>query len=739
MKKNNMNRKKFAIALLASVVATALNAQEQEQESNRKVELEIISVTAQKKVENVQDVPIAISVINPEKLQAYTSSGDDIRFLNARVPSVVVESSVGRTYPRFFIRGFGNTDFRANASQPVELVVDEVVQSNPNLKAFPAFDLERIEVLKGPQGTLFGRNTPAGIVKLDTKKPTEDFDAYVKASFGTFNQLNLEGAVGGALVDGTLSGRLSVISQSRNDYIDNGFTGEKDALGGYDDSALRGQLLWTPTSDLRLLFNYHYRDLDGTAAIFYADAIDEGTRGVSDDFNRDEVFQDGENAQELEQSGGSVRVDYDLGSTTFTSITAIEKVELFTRGDIDGGFGCGFCGTENGPGFVPFSVETSGDNDVEQFSQELRLSSNSWDTVNFQAGFFYFDESLVSEELAYDSVFAPGTITENILISQDNKTYGIFGSVTYDISDDFTIIGGARYSSDEKDFSAVGVLPEALGTQDTTDESKISWDLTGRYSLQDDVMIYGRLAKGFRAPSIQGSTGFITTVDSEELISAEVGIKTTLLDDRIRLNGAIYRFEVDGQQLTAVGGNDNQTRLLNADKTVGQGIEVDFEFAASENLVLSLGGSYNHTEIQDEGLGVPHCGVPNCTVLNRILSEGIAGINGNSLPQAPEWIGSFTAKYSIPVASGEFYAFTDWAYKSETNLFLYESIEYTAESALEGGLRLAYRSNSDYEIAIFGRNLTDEEVVTGALDFNNFTAIVNEPRTIGVEFRMDFY
>lgn len=735
MKTNKLQ--KFAIGAVVSAVAMSLHAQESETE--KKLGLEVISVTSQKKVENVQKVPIAISVVSEEMLNVYTSSGDDIRFLNARIPSVVVESSLGRTYPRFFIRGFGNTDFRTNASQPVELVIDEIVQSNPNLKGFPAFDLERIEVLKGPQGTLFGRNTPAGIVKLDTKKPTESFDAYFKAGAGTFNQLNLEGAIGGALVDDKLSGRFSATSQTRDDYVDNGFTGEKNALGGYDDVAMRGQLLWTPIDDLKVLFNYHHRDLDGTATIFYADAIDEGTQGFSDDFDREEVFQDGENIQTVKQNGGSIRVDYDLDSTTFTSITAIENVTMFSRGDVDGGFGCGFCGTENGPGFVPFSVETSGDNDIEQLTQEFRLASNNWDVFNFQAGFFYFDETIDSEELAYDSVFDSGAIIENVHIKQDNTSFGVFGSVTYEIAEDLSVIAGARYSSDEKDFSAVGIFPVAEGFSDSTDVSKVSWDLAVNYELQDDVMVYGRLAKGFRAPSIQGSTTFITTVDSEELVSIEAGIKTTLLDDRIRLNAAVYRFEVSDQQLTAVGGGDNETRLLNADKTLGQGVEVEFEFAATENLMLSAGASYNDTEIQDEDLGVPHCGVPNCTVLDPIISEGIAGIDGNSLPQAPKWIGNFTARYSVPVRGGEVYALTDWAYKSETSLFLYDSVEYTAESALEGGIRIAYRSNSDYEVAFYGRNIMDEQVVTGALDFNNFAAIANEPRTFGVEFRMNFY
>ncbi len=738
MKGNNISIRTFAIGLVASSVSATLYAEEHNPAAEKQ-KLEVISVTAQKRVENIQDVPLAISVINNDKLNTYTASGDDIRFLNARVPSVVAESSLGRTYPRFFIRGFGNTDFRANASQPVELVIDEVIQSNPNLKAFPAFDLERIEVLKGPQGTLFGRNTPAGIIKLDTKKPTEDFDAYFKLAVGSFNQLNSEGALGGQLIENTLSGRVSVLKQTRDDYVDNHFTNQKDALGGYDDEVIRTQLLWTPDDDLSVLFNYHRRELDGTAAIFYANAINQGQTGVSNEFDRESVAQDGQNQQILTQNGGSIRLDYSFSALTLTSISAIENVQMFSRGDVDGGYGCGFCDTENGPGFIPFSVETSGDNDVEQISQELRLASDTASEFSFQTGIFYFHENLKSDELAYDSVFSPGSVTEIIKINQKNTTWGVFGSASYDVNEKLSLSAGLRYSKDKKDFSAIGILPEAQGNKDSTNRGNISWDMSTKYTLNNDTMLFARLAKGFRAPTIQGSTNFITTVDEEQLISVEAGIKTSLLDDIARLNATLYHFEVDGQQLTAVGGEDNQTRLLNANKTLGQGAELELELLATDNLMLSLGVSYNDTEIDDPNLGVPFCGIPNCTVLDPILREGIAAIDGNRLPQAPKWIASFNAQYLIPIETGEFYIATDWSYKSETNLFLYESTEFTAEQALLGGLRVGYKSNSDYEIAIFGRNITDEQVVTGALDFNNFAAIVNEPRTFGIEYKMMFY
>ena len=163
--------------------------------------LDAVQVTAQRRVENIKDVPVSISTLSSEKLDVLASGGNDVRFLSARVPSLNIESSYGRAFPRFYIRGLGNTDFDLNASQPVSLIYDEVVQESPLLKGFPVFDLERIEVLRGPQGTLFGRNTPAGVVKFESAKPTQEFGGYGRVSVGTDNMWNVEGAVGGALTD----------------------------------------------------------------------------------------------------------------------------------------------------------------------------------------------------------------------------------------------------------------------------------------------------------------------------------------------------------------------------------------------------------------------------------------------------------------------------------------------------------------------------------------------------------
>ena len=212
----------FSTALLALGLSGQALAQDAEETATAGV-LEVVIVTATKRAENIQDIAVSITALSPETIEQIAGGVPDIRFLNGRVANLTVESSFGRVFPRFYMRGYGNTDFDLNASQPVSLIVDEVVQENPILKGFPIFDVERIEALRGPQGTLFGRNTPAGIVKIDTVKPSEETDAYFRASYGTYNAARLEGAFGTGFGNGW-STRLSVLYMTQDDYVDNGYT-----------------------------------------------------------------------------------------------------------------------------------------------------------------------------------------------------------------------------------------------------------------------------------------------------------------------------------------------------------------------------------------------------------------------------------------------------------------------------------------------------------------------------------
>ena len=712
-----------------------------------------VIVTAQRRSENIQDVPVAVSTLSDEKLDILASGGDDIRFLSARLPSLNIESSFGRAFPRFYIRGLGNTDFDLNASQPVSLVYDDVVQENPILKGFPVFDLEMVEMFRGPQGTLFGRNTPAGVIKFNSVRPTREGGGYVRASFGTHNSINVEGAVGGALGENWAM-RLSGIYLQRDDWVDNVFTGEGDALEGFDEVAGRLQFLYEPGDQLSALVNLHARSLDGTARMFRANVFVPGSNDLVPGFNEHQVAIDGANDQDLDSIGGSLRIAYEFDRLTFHSITGYESVEVLYRGDIDGGFGAVFLGPGNfGPGFIPFPAESAdGLPDHSQLSQEFRWESRDWGTFDWQAGLYYFDEDLTIDSFNYDT-FANGVTNGDVQQQQDNQAWAVFTSADFELSEAFTLSAGLRYTEDEKDFTAerflspIGAGPIGPIAVNTAEEH-VDWDVSATWEIGEDTNLYARVAEGFRAPSIQGRLLFGNTVsvaEAEDIISYEAGIKTNLFNDRGRLSFTIYKYTMNDQQLTAVGGGTNFNTLLNADQTDGQGAELDFEAYITDNFLVTFGASYNDTEIDDPDLGVQVCG-SGCTFLDPVIVPAFppfvpatVSIDGNRLPQSPEVIANLTARWGMPVANGEFYIYTDWAYRSEVNFFLYESAEFEGQELLEGGLRFGYNWNDGkHEVAVFGRNITDEIEAVGGIDFNNLTGFINEPRRYGVEFRTSF-
>lgn len=767
----------IAVATTSLFIAPAAFAQDETAQSS--TTLSEIVVTAQRREENLQDVPLSVTAVSGDQLGALTAGGVDIRGMSGRVPSLLVESSFGRTFPRFYIRGLGNTDFDFNASQPVSLIYDDVVLENPILKGFPIFDMERVEVLRGPQGTLFGRNTTAGIVKFDSVKPSDVAGGYGKISYGRFNAVNVEGGFGGPLGE-TVSVRVSGMYQRQDDYVDNVVPAKttKDAFEGYKEYAARVQFLIKPSDDFDILLTGQFRSLDGTARMFRANVFTRGQEGLNTNFNRYRVSTDGKNEQRVDTQNMTARMTYDAGPVSLISVTSYWQGDATSVGDVDGGFGANFLPRNlYGPGDIPFTAETRDSvPNLTQFTQEFRIASNNDGPLSYQAGVFYFDEDLKIVSENYSTLGDPNNAADgvNILVSQvqNSKAYGLFGSMTYQLSDQLSVTGGLRYNDDKRDFVAVrskdsqfpGFLQNPLGTvrRDVSDNN-LTWDLSGTYAATDDVNLYARVARGYRAPSIQGRILFppatatplesgVTVGKSETITSYESGIKSTLLDGRARFNINGFYYELKDAQLTAVGGGVNANRLINADMVRGYGFEADVEFKPVPQLLLTAGLSYNNTSIQDTGLTTAACGAtrvdtfPNvslCTPLDPIVvaaapfSAAIVNIDGNSLPQSPKWIANWTARYGVPVGNGEVYAFTDWAYRSKINFFLYESVEFQDKHMLEGGLRVGYKTDA-FDISAFVRNITKDTSAVGGIDFNNLTGFVNEPRVWGIEAGFKF-
>ena len=701
--------------------------------------LQEVVVTAQRRAENIKDVPVSVTSLRGEKLDVIMSGGDDIRVLAGKVPSLNIESSNGRTFPRFYIRGYGNTDFSAFASQPVSLIYDDVVQEAPSLKGFPVFDVANVEVLRGPQGTLFGRNTPAGVVKIESEKPNlNKVEGFYNVTYGSHDKAIFEGAVNVPLSQ-YWAMRVSTLREHRDNYVTNysdlAKTHPTGDLDGYDEHAERVQFLFDPKTGFTGLFNLHQRVTDGSARLFRANLIQKGTNGFVPGTDLDSIVTNGLNSQSLNTQGANARLSWDLGNDiSLFSITGYETVKhYFSRGDIDGGI-------IGGPGFIPFQSETGGGiSGLNQWTQELRAESKYAGPLNWQAGVYYFHESADG----YSNNFNSTTYaqTSHLASHQLNNAYAAFASLNYKVSDAFTVRGGLRYTEDKKDFNTVSAVNVVQIGPSSVSESKnkVNWDLSGTYKVTQDVNAYARVATGFRAPSIAAASASvpITVANAETITSYEAGIKADLFEKRARVAFSIYDYDIKDQQLTVVGGDSNVTRLINAAKTKGRGAEIDFEGNVFTGLRVTAGGSYNYTRIDDASLSVNKCAA--CTITDPLNAAGRVLINGNSLPQAPRWTGNVTARYGWPVADGEMFVYTDWSYRSKVNFFLYEAVEFTGKPLTEGGLRLGYTwANGKYEAATFVRNIADQRRITGAIDFNNLTGFTNEPRTYGVQFKGNF-
>ena len=710
--------------------------------------LDEVVTTAQKREQNLQDVAQSVDVVRGDELDAIRGAAEDILFLSARVPSVYAEGSFGRTFPRFYIRGLGNTDFDLNANQPVSLVYDDVVLENPILKGFPVFDMERVEVLRGPQGTLFGRNTPAGVIKFESVKPTEEFDGYVKASYGRFQTGTLEAAVGGGLGDG-VSARVSGLYQTRDAYVDNvAPAGPEEDFEGFDELAGRVQLLLEPENvDATLLLNLHGRKLNGGSRTFRANAIAQGTGGLVDGFDRFTAQADAPQILDVGNVGASAKLEIGAGRGTFTSVSAWESVSIDARGDVDGGFGAAFLGLSS-PGFIPFPAESQ-DNitDHDQFTQELRYNVQATDALNLTVGGFLFIEDLEIESLSFDTLFT-GDVNGRAVQQQSTDAFALFGSAEYAFTDRLSATGGLRLTFEDKDFRAFRLIgPFGSGTlapiERELEDEVVSGDVTLDYVVNDNLNVYGRYARGFRSPNVQGRIVFgdaVTVADTETIDSLEAGFKSTFMGGRGVLNGAAYVYETEDQQVTAVGGAGNFNQLFNADSVKGVGVEFDAFLNPTDFLELTAGFSINDTEIDDPDLEVGVCGSP-CTVTDPINPEtGNALIDGNPLPQAPKYIANVTARFGLPVGNGfEAFVFGDVAHRSQVNFFLYESSEFRSEALTEVGLRGGIASlDQDWEIAGYIRNLTGEVALEGGVDFNNLTGFLNEPTTYGVELMTRF-
>jgi iron complex outermembrane recepter protein len=717
--------------------------------------LDEIIVTAERREENLQKVPVSVGVVNGDAMRAITSGGDDtLLALAGRVPSLYAETTTGRIFPRFYIRGLGNIDFYLGASQPVSIIQDDIVLEHVVLKSNPVFDVQQVEVLRGPQGSLFGRNTTAGIIKFDSIKPSNQLEGRASASYGSYNTVTLDAGIGGPIIEDKVAVRISGLWQHRDDWVDNTFAGasadgtvtpKKDAMGGFNDRNLRGQILLTPTETFSLLASGHWRDYDGTSTLFLRNAITKGSNKVN--VPRDEVAYDEaqNNPQAYKTYGGSLKAILDLDGVSITSITGYETTSGYSRGDTDGGAAANY-------GNIGFGQSQGQIRDLDQWTQEVRLASNGDGAFKWQVGGFYFDSRDTTDFYQRAFFLTTGRNPNNwVRLRNVNTSWALFGQASYQFTPDFTVTAGVRETKDTKKTRLLKTADTAAGAVTYTGRRYVrlsdttpSWDLSALYQVNPDLSVYARVARGFRGPTIQGRSAVFnadfTTADSEKILSWEAGFKSSLLDNKLRLNATAFYYTVKDIQLNGNDSNGNGV-LFNADKAEAYGFEADAEFRPIRNLAISAGVSLLHTEIKDDRVYAQVCalnGVVVCTVQDPTIKIGantFAQINGNPLPNAPKYNLNFAARYDLPVSdSGKLFLSTDWNVQGYTNFVLYKTEEFYSKGNFEGGLKLGYTGNDgQYEIALFARNITNEKNLKGVIE-NYMAAVYNEPRVLGISF-----
>jgi iron complex outermembrane receptor protein len=749
-------------ALGACFFSTSAFAQQADTSADASPEMSEIVVTAERRPENQQDVPVSVAVISGQNARDFTASGDDtLLALSGKVPGFYAETTTGRIFPRFYIRGLGNIDFYLGASQPVSIIQDDVVLEHVVLKSNPVYDLDHVEVLRGPQGSLFGRNTTAGIVKFDTVRPSQDLSGQAQLSYGSYNSINLDAGIGGPLAD-NVAIRISGLFQHRDDYVDNAYTGPsadgttggKNKMGGFDERDVRLQLLVTPTADWTVLGSMHLRNYNGTSTLFLRQALKKGSNDVSN-VSRTTVRYDEamNNPQDYNTYGGSLNNSFDFGGVTLTSITAYETSNGYSRGDTDGGAAADYPvnGAANG-----FGESMGRLRDLDQWTQEVRLASDNDGPFKWQFGGIYFDQRDITEFYQRAWFLLPGQAGRNpnnwVRLHDVNTSWAFFGQASYQILPKLTITGGARITRDTKTTDLLKTADNAAGAVTYTgrrhvrlSDTKPSWDVSALYEASPDLSLYARVAKGFRGPTIQGRSAVFnsdfTTAKSETILSWEAGFKSTI-GRTLRFNASAFTYTVDDIQLN---GNDQFGNgvLVNANKAKAYGAEAELDWHPVQNLAISLGASYLHSKIEDKNLEVQTCalnGAMPCTVLEPIRQTTLFGspvflakIDGNPLPNAPKWNLNASARYDIPVSdSGKVFVSTDWNIQGYTNYVLYNTKEFYSNGNFEGGLKIGYSGNDGaYELALFARNITNEKNLKGVIE-NYMAAVLNDPRIIGV-------
>lgn len=708
------DKKKIGLAVGAVLLAGSLQAAES-------LKLEEVVVTAQKRVESAQDVPVAVSAFNADSLEAM--GVQDFGDLAKASPALTIQSSAqgNANESPISLRGIGTYAFSVGVESSVALVVDDVPVARSGAFFSALNDVASIEVLRGPQSTLFGKNSSAGLINVRTNDPGQEFEASVELVGTDDDEIGLKAMVSGPLTE-RLGVRITGYSKQRDGHITNLTDGK--ALNDSDDQGFRAKLVFDATDNLTATFIAEQNksqndcctavwtdvssDFDmlapygpfGAVASGYLDGITPGANNRSVRLPSDVTFS------KSEDKAYSLKLNYDLGDYSITSITALREWDYNWS-----------------TSFLPYltsngAVVMKGPYASDQFTQELRLNSPADANFQYVVGAYFTDTD--SSRGFQRSVFSSDWHADT-----SAQAASIFGQFDLALSDRITLTAGLRYNREEFDIAFDNILKDEHYQADESDD-----DVFGKIAIQyvgdDDSMYYASFSQGYKGGAYDISSSFDQDfadhpVKPETVDAFEVGMKQSLMDGRVELNTALFYSEFkDFQSQTSVVRDDGSIdlTLANVGTVITKGLEMDVRALLNENWMLTGGFAYTDAEI-DEWLAAdcyPFQGEANGCV------DGFQDLSDHEMANSPDFKASFALEYNRPIMGTNLEFFSSLAYQWQSKMFFdVKGDPATTQDAYGlANLNIGVADLDDeYRVTLFVNNLTDQYFASGMTNWNS--------------------
>ena len=674
--------------------------------------LEEIVVTARKVLESLQDVPIAVSAFSGEKMESLVLR--DIREMEGFIPNMVIDAvSVAPAGASLYVRGVGTQEVERSFDPAVGFVVDGVSLSFVNGSMANTFDIELMEVLRGPQGTLFGRNTTGGVVNIRHTSPTGELGLRYELVAGSDDRTDARAVLNFPIFKDKLAGKIGFATMQDGGQFENQLTG--DQVGDFDNTEYTGTLLWTPTDNFEALFIYtNYEDKnDGIPLLNRSEPTDLACiLGQCISNSLDDTYQDFYNSIDFEVDAYSLEMNWELPYGTITSVSGYRETDEFVPTDFDA--------------TAVSLLHVTRDQQSEQTSTELRFASSDGlsETWNFVVGVYYLtDDYQLDQFSAVVEVLGPGAVYQNPFTDHERETYSAFGELYYTFMEDFTLTLGGRWTYEEKEihagnFLALGV-PEGffpigeVRADEDWDEFTPKVGVDWRYT--DDVLFYATYSEGFRSGGFNGrnyTPDDIGPYDPEFVDQYELGMKGDFADNTLRINLAAFYTDYSDKQEEVIQADDfgaTLTVVSNASTVDIYGVEGEITWVATDNLVINGNFGYLDAEYND--------------YVADLNGDGIETDNSDlELRRVPEWTAGVNATYTRAIGPGTFIGFAGYRYTDE----------YWVDTANNpnGGLlddrgvvdvTLSYewewQQGRTVMLTLFGRDVTDER------DYQSFVTV----------------